>query len=82
MKSEVLIPKSKSKSSQVKVIGSSDAENTFSVGWLGGVAGSSAKIEVEVDATLSFRHSIDGVQILFRVAEKIGIKANLNSSCS
>ena len=42
--------------------------------------------EVEVDATLSFRHSLDGVQILFRwggwVAGEMGIKANLNSSCS
>ena len=25
-------------------------------------------VEVEVDATLSFRHSLDGVQILFRVS--------------
>ena len=47
-------------------------------------------VEVEVDATLSFRHSLDGVQILFRwcgwvggwVAGEMGIKANLNSSCS
>ena len=43
-------------------------------------------VDVEVDATLSFRHSLDGVQILFRwgggVAEEMGIKANLNSSCS
>ena len=49
-------------------------------------------LEVEVDATLSFRHSLDGVQILFRwggwggwvggVAGEMGIKANLNSSCS
>ena len=44
------------------------------------------EVEVEVDATLSFRHSLDGVQILFRwvggVAGEMGIKANLNSSCS
>ena len=47
-------------------------------------------VDVEVDATLSFRHSLDDVQILFRVdgwvagwlAGEIGIKANLNSSCS
>ena len=48
-------------------------------------------VEVEVDETLSFRHSLDGVQILFRwggwwvggwVAGEMGIKANLNSSCS
>ena len=46
--------------------------------------------EVEVDATLSFRHSLDDVQILFRVggwvggwvAGEMGIRANLNSSCS
>ena len=25
------------------------------------------EVDVEVDATLSFRHSLDGVQILFRV---------------
>ena len=40
------------------------------------------EVGVEVDATLSFRHSLDGVQILFRVAGEMGIKANLNSSCS
>ena len=43
-------------------------------------------VEVEVNATLSFRHSLDGVQILFWVggwlAGEMGIKANLNSSCS
>ena len=47
---------------------------------------SSSLVEVEVDATLSFRHSLDDVQILFRVggwvAGEMGIKANLNSSCS
>ena len=40
-------------------------------------------VDVEVDAT--FRHSLDDVQILFRVdgvAGEMGIKANLNSSCS
>ena len=31
------------------------------------------EVDVEVDATLSFRHSLDG---------EMGIKANLNSSCS
>ena len=43
-------------------------------------------VDVEVDATLSFKHSLDDVQILFRVdgwvAGEMGIKANLNSSCS
>ena len=51
-------------------------------------------VEVDVDTTLSFRHSLDGVPILFRVdgwvdglvggwlAGEMGIKANLNSSCS
>ena len=45
-------------------------------------------VEVDVDTTLSFRHSLDGVQILFRWvggwvgAGEMGIKANLNSSCS
>ena len=34
-------------------------------------------VEVEVDATLSFRHSLDDVQILFRVDGEMGIKANL-----
>ena len=29
-------------------------------------------VEVEVDATLSFRHSIDGVQILFWVGGWVG----------
>ena len=50
--------------------------------------GVEVEVDVEVDATLSFRHSLDGVQILFRwggwvggVAGKMGIKANLNSSC-
>ena len=42
---------------------------------------------MKIDATLSFRHSLDGVQVLFRgvvgwVAGEMGIKANLNSSCS
>ena len=37
--------------------------------------------QVEVDAILSFRHSLDDVQILFRVGGEMGIKANLNSSC-
>ena len=44
------------------------------------------EFEVEVDTTLSFRHSLDGVQILFRVGGwlvgEMGIKAYLNSSCS
>ena len=30
------------------------------------------EVEVEVDATLSFRHSLDGVQILFRVDGWLG----------
>ena len=29
-------------------------------------------VEVEVDATLSFRHSLDGVQILFRWGGWVG----------
>ena len=39
--------------------------------------GVEVNVEVEVDATLSFRHSLDGVQILFRVGgwlEKWGLK--------
>ena len=52
--------------------------------------GVEVEVVVEVDATLSFRDSLDGVQILFRVrgwvagwvAGEIGIKANLNASCS
>ena len=47
------------------------------------------EVNVEVDATLSFRHSLDGVQILFRWGGWVGgwggwmgIKAYLNSSCS
>ena len=51
--------------------------------------GVEVNVEVEVDATLSFRHSLDGVQILFRVCGWVGrwvagemrIKANINSSC-
>ena len=41
------------------------------------VVPSSSLVEVEVDATLSFRHSLDDVQILFRVDGEMGIKANL-----
>ena len=55
--------------------------------------GVQVEVDVEVDATLSFRHSLYGVQILFwwggwvggcvgGVAGEMGIKANLNSSCS
>ena len=39
--------------------------------------GVEVKVGVEVDATLSFRHSLDGDQILFRVGgwlEKWGLK--------
>ena len=44
------------------------------------------EVEVEVDATLSFRHSLDGIQILFWVggwlAGEMGVKSNLKSNCS
>ena len=30
------------------------------------------EVEVEIDATMSFRHSLDGVQILFRVGGWVG----------
>ena len=54
------------------------------------MVGVEVEVEVEIEATMSFRHSLDGVQILFRVggwmggwvAGEIGIKANLNSSWS
>ena len=34
--------------------------------------GVEVEVEVEVDETLSFRHSLDGVQILFRLGRGYG----------
>ena len=39
-------------------------------------------VEIDVDTILSFKHSLYAVEILFRVAGEMGIKANLNLSCS